>query len=235
MKTPVLAVRVQLPLGWDTYLLFNSDVVKFERRAYEREAESIILLIFVLWGCSNHQWVKGGVVFQKVLFRASWNCIFSSRDFSQNNKHAAFWHAVWAGYFYVLFFWAIALQIFFPCKLGLPWYTLTFTVNCHADNQFYKKNTKKPPQKTTLCRKNFFCCRLSKNYWIICCIPMTPHAILVDEITGLMISIKRSVKAKTFFKSSFFKYVSIQNIPLSGYYTTRLIEFDFLKSTSCVM
>ena len=64
---------------------------------------------------------------------------------------------------------------------------------------------------------------------------MTPHAILVDEITGLMRSIKRSVKAKTFFKSSFFKYVSIQNIALSGHYTTHLIEFDLLKSTSCVM
>ena len=56
---------------------------------------------------------------------------------------------------------------------------------------------------------------------------MTPHAILVDEITGLMRSIKRSVKAKTFFKSSFFKYVSIQNIALSGHYTTHVIEFDF--------
>ena len=55
---------------------------------------------------------------------------------------------------------------------------------------------------------------------------------------------KRSVKAKTFFKSSFFKYVfdnfsisctSIQNIPSSRHYTIHLIEFNFLNSTSCVM
>ena len=44
-----------ITLGWDTYLLFNSDIVKFERKVYEREAESIVLLIFVLWRCSNRQ------------------------------------------------------------------------------------------------------------------------------------------------------------------------------------
>ena len=39
-------------------------------------AESIILLIFVLWGCFNCRWLKGGVVGQKVLFRASCYRIF---------------------------------------------------------------------------------------------------------------------------------------------------------------
>ena len=31
------------------YLLFNSDIVSFVWKADEREAESIVLLIFVLW------------------------------------------------------------------------------------------------------------------------------------------------------------------------------------------
>ena len=28
-RTPTLAVRVQLPLGWNTYLLFNTDTINF--------------------------------------------------------------------------------------------------------------------------------------------------------------------------------------------------------------
>ena len=29
LRTLTLAVRVQLPLGWNTYLLFNTDIVNF--------------------------------------------------------------------------------------------------------------------------------------------------------------------------------------------------------------
>ena len=77
---------------------------------------------------------------QKVLFRASWNGIFSSWDFSRSNKHDIFWHVVSTGYFYVS--WAIAVLDFRPLeiykKLALPLSTFTFTVNSHADNHFYK-------------------------------------------------------------------------------------------------
>ena len=66
-----MAVRVQLSLGWNTYLLFNADIVNFVWKADEREAESIVLLIFVLWRCLNLRWMRGGGVGQKVLFRAS--------------------------------------------------------------------------------------------------------------------------------------------------------------------
>ena len=50
--------------------------------------------------------------------------------------------AVTSGYFYVLFLWAIAVSNFRPLEidknLGLPLSTITFTVNSHADNHFYK-------------------------------------------------------------------------------------------------
>ena len=68
--------------------------------------------------------------------------IFSSRDFSRINKHDTFWVAVSTGYFYVLFLWAIAVS---DCLLlGIfknlvpPLSSITFTVNSHAVNHFYK-------------------------------------------------------------------------------------------------
>ena len=66
-----MAVRLQLLLGWKTYVLFNTDIVNFVWKTDEGEKESIVLLIFVLWRCLNLPWMMGGGVGQKVLFRAS--------------------------------------------------------------------------------------------------------------------------------------------------------------------
>ena len=67
---------------------------------------------------------------------------FSSRFFSRSNKHDTFWHVILPGYFYVLFLWAFAVSHFLPLEiysnLGLPLSTVTFTVNSHADNHFFK-------------------------------------------------------------------------------------------------
>ena len=46
MRTPTLAVRAQLPLGWNTSLLFNFDIVSFVQKTDEGEAEGVVLLIF---------------------------------------------------------------------------------------------------------------------------------------------------------------------------------------------
>ena len=136
MRTPILDVRVQLPLGWNTFFLFNPDIVNFMRKTDEEEVKNIVLLIFVLWWCFNHQWMRGEVG-QNVLFRASWNHIFFQPG---SNKHDTFWHVVWTGYFYVL--WAIAVSDFCLleiCKnFCLPLFTITFTVNSHTDNRLYK-------------------------------------------------------------------------------------------------
>ena len=40
------------------------------------KAENMALLLFALWGCFDCQWVRGGEVGQKILFKASWNRIF---------------------------------------------------------------------------------------------------------------------------------------------------------------
>ena len=53
MKTPTL----QLPLGWNPCLLFNSDIVNFVWKADEGGTESIVLFIFarvVGWGRKSY-------------------------------------------------------------------------------------------------------------------------------------------------------------------------------------
>ena len=76
-------VLVHLPLEWNTYLLFNSDIANFvwntDESGREREPESIVLLIFVLWPCFNRHFVRGSVVGQKVLFRAFLLSLFPAR------------------------------------------------------------------------------------------------------------------------------------------------------------
>ena len=130
MRTPILAVRLKLLLGWNTYLLFNSDIVNFVWKTKEGETESTVLLIFVLWRCFNRRWMRGDGVGQKVLFRSSWNCMFFQ-----------LW-LVSTKYFYVLFLWAIAVSDFLSLKIyenvGLLLSTATFTVNSHIDNNSYK-------------------------------------------------------------------------------------------------
>ena len=119
------------------FFSFNPDIVNFVRKTDEGEVKNIVLLIFVLWWCFNHQWMRGREVGQNVLFRASRNRIFFQPE---SNKHDTFWHVVWTGYFYVL--WAIAVSDFCLLEIYknfcLPVSTITFTVNSHTDNCLYK-------------------------------------------------------------------------------------------------
>ena len=73
---------------------------------------------------------------------------FSSGDFSRSNKHDKFWHVVLTGYFYVLFLRAIVVSDYRPLQihenLGLTLSTITFTVNNHVDNHFYKSLSENP-------------------------------------------------------------------------------------------
>ena len=93
LRTPILAVLFHLPLDWNTYLLFNSDIVNFVWKTNERcrgeggmRAESIVLIIFVLWRCFNLRWVKGCGVGQTFLFRSNWNPIFFQPGFKPTKK-----------------------------------------------------------------------------------------------------------------------------------------------------
>ena len=120
-------------LCWFLVLILN-----FVWKAAEVEAESIALLIFVLWRQFNCRRVRGGEVGQKVLFKASWNrFFFLGGMLAEAIKHDTFWHAVSTGYFYVLFLWPIVVSDFRPLEtyknLGLPLSTITFTVNSHAE------------------------------------------------------------------------------------------------------
>ena len=58
-------------LGWNAYLLFNTDIVNLVWKTDEGVAESIAFLIFVLWWCLNLRLMRGGGVGQKVLFMTS--------------------------------------------------------------------------------------------------------------------------------------------------------------------
>ena len=70
-----LIILVQFPGSETSPGLFqdfiNTDIVNFVWKTDEGGAESIVLLIFVLWQFLNLQWIRGGGVGQKVLFRAS--------------------------------------------------------------------------------------------------------------------------------------------------------------------
>ena len=125
---------------------------------------------------------------------------FSSEDFSQSNNHDTFWHVVSTGYFGILFLWAIAVYLFqILCSMKsvvLLKYTLRFfifriylTVK-HCSYFFLIKTMVYWEKKLSIEKKVFFC-RLCKNCWITCCTHMTSHAIWVDEITDVMISIKK--------------------------------------------
>ena len=63
MRTPILVVRVQGPLGYNTYLLFNFYILNFVRKTDEGKAESIVLLVFALGWCFNRRWVMDGGVY----------------------------------------------------------------------------------------------------------------------------------------------------------------------------
>ena len=52
---------ITVKLGWNTYLLFNTDIVNFVWKTDEGEAKSIVLLILVFWRCLN-RWMRGGGV-----------------------------------------------------------------------------------------------------------------------------------------------------------------------------
>ena len=143
MRTLTLAVQVQLQLGWNTDFLFNSDIENFVCNTDEGEEESIVFFLFLL--------------FSRALIVGGWGVVgwgrrfyhwpaeiasFFNLDFSRSSKHDTFLHNVSTGYFYVLFLWAILVSDFRPleiCKnVGFPLRTITFTVNSHADNHFYK-------------------------------------------------------------------------------------------------
>ena len=57
MRTPTLAVQFQLLLGWNTYLLFNTDIVNFVLKTDEGEAESIdFCSLAVLEASVDEEW-----------------------------------------------------------------------------------------------------------------------------------------------------------------------------------
>ena len=103
-----ITVNMDTYYRWNTYYLtlITVRMENFVWKANKGEAESIVLLIFVLWDCFNRHWVKGGGVWQKVIFRASW---MKLHPFSWSNKHDTFWHVISTGYFYVWYLWAIAI------------------------------------------------------------------------------------------------------------------------------
>ena len=54
-------------------------------------------------------------------------------------------------------------------------------------------------QKKTSEKKPFFYCWLCKNYWITYCTHITSHAVWVDEIADVMMSIKKINKIYNIF------------------------------------
>ena len=134
MRTSSLAVRVQLPLGWNTYLLFDSDIVNFVWKTDEGE---------VLQSLVDKGWWG-----RKSYSGPAETSSFSNRYFSPSNKHDTFWHVVLTGYFYDLFLWATAPSDFLsleiykasPCLLSRLQSTatqITISINIFMFQIFY--------------------------------------------------------------------------------------------------
>ena len=111
-----MADLVHLALKLNTYLLFNFDIMNFVQKTDEEEAESIVLLIFVLWQCFNIRLVRVVRWGRNSYLGPAEITSFSSLDLSRSNKHDTFWHVVSTGYFYVLFSSAIAVSNFLPLE-----------------------------------------------------------------------------------------------------------------------
>ena len=141
MRTSTVVIRVQLRLAQNMYLFFNSNIVNFVSKTNEGEVESIALLVFVLWRCLNHWWMRGSEMGQSSYLGPAEITSFSSWDFRQSNKHDIFRHLL-TEYFYILFLWTITVSDFCLLQiyknLDLPLSAVSFTVNNHADNHFYK-------------------------------------------------------------------------------------------------
>ena len=83
MRSLTLAIQIQLLLAWNTYLLFNFDVVNFVWKTDEGGAETTVLLIFanffsalIVDGLGAVGWVR------KVFLGPAKIDSFSSQDFS---------------------------------------------------------------------------------------------------------------------------------------------------------
>ena len=101
------------------YILFLwaivfSDFFPLEIHKHLR-AESIALLIFVLWHCFNSRWIVGWGI-KSYLEPAELAC-FSCRYLRQRNKLNLFWLVVSARYLYIRFLWAIVVSDFLPLKI----------------------------------------------------------------------------------------------------------------------
>ena len=114
LRTPKLAVGVQLLLGWNTYLLFNTDILNLVQKTNEGGVKSIVLLIFLLWfvfGWGVVRWRR------KPYLGPAEIASFSTWDFSRSSKRDTFWHVLTTGYFYGLLLWTIAVSDFVSCKI----------------------------------------------------------------------------------------------------------------------
>ena len=134
MRTPTLAVRVQLPFGWNT-LCFS--IQWYYELCVENRWPGGCAWIVGGWGVVG--WGKESNLGPAEI------ASFSRRYFRRSNKHGPFWCVTSTGYFYVLFLWNIGVSGFRPLesyrKLGLPLSTIFFPVSSHEDNHLYKYYT----------------------------------------------------------------------------------------------
>ena len=147
LRTPTLAVRVQLMLAWNTYLVFNTDIVNF---AVKTNAESTVLLIFLLWRSLHRRWMRGGGVGQKSYLGPTEIVSFSSRILAEAKNMTysdmlyrldistfCFYESL---LFQIFFLWKFIKTSVFPCLLSLLQSTatqITFSINIFICFKYY--------------------------------------------------------------------------------------------------
>ena len=139
LRTPILAVLVSLPLEWNTYLLYLSDIVNFvwktdeEGRGGEGSRKHCLINFCSLAVLQSS--VGEGCCGKKTYWGTAEIATFSKQNLRRSNKHDSFWHIVSTGYFHILFLWVIVVSNFIPLEsyknLDPPLFSITFTVNSH--------------------------------------------------------------------------------------------------------
>ena len=75
LRNPTLTFPVQLPLGRNTYLLFNSDLVNFVSKMMRGRQKALFCYFFVFWRCFNRRSLWGGGVGAESLIYGQLNSI----------------------------------------------------------------------------------------------------------------------------------------------------------------
>ena len=184
----------------------------------EWERESIDLLIFVLWRCLNHRWIRGGVAWDRsCVYGQLKSYLFPARNLAEaiTMTHSDMSYRLEISTVYSTATQiATSINIFISFKYYTVWNQFFIEIHVKVlDQGFLVPSWCKCETPLllflikTICstgknsrKKCFLCCRLSKTYLNYILYTMTSHAIWVDELADVMTSKEKINKSLNILK-----------------------------------